>query len=903
MKITVLYAFFIGLLTLPLSSYGQNERVNLSVSQESDALHFEFSGRDQWDYEIEKKGTAIEIEISGLKDSDLKKLKESKFDLVSKIVTRPGADGKTVIRLETASGDVESFDYLTDQPSRLIVDIFKRELPQKSLAQAPKTKSTSTSKNASRDPASDALAISSTGGVNASSSKKWILDASDPELKRFDIQDFEVSESAIIASKDNFYPPLKIMRAPSPFFEEMLNKQPSYEISRNDSEENKQARLILTLSQRGRVQVTLQTIEWFLKKFPNSKYDEIIRFIKADNEYKIWQESKDIAYFDRALTSYQIAAERHPTSPLAERSALFSGLALLDRGDWIKSLEKLQAFTQKVQTGPSFEVAKLAEAHALFNLKKFNEALAAYKDLEKSATLPIIKAHSSYNQGDVLTQARSFESANQAYEKAWKDYPQFREQFPNAYFNQAQNYFVQKDFRKSLSVFRDFLKKFPSHPEAPIVMTRAGEILEVLGAPQSRVVGAWLETQFRYGSTPLTLPARIRLLGQRFSALKERELAKVTGEILKEIAESELPGLQQMGAFVISEGYLKRNNFAESRNWLERFYKENLNTVDKNDLRRRIVRVIQEDLNNSVKLGQPVQALQTYEKYKDSYFKHVDRIDTQFLLANAYHVLGAEGEAESRLKKVLNRLYAIRGSSEEKERRVLERLPLISSVQLKLGKSFIQQNKKTEAYKVLSEIKNPEEMSQSEQVERVILFSHLMESRGESESAVRYLTELIREWRSEPVKVAEPYLELAKIERKMGRPDEAKRSLEMINTLKTSNPEVSDRVHFESLELVAQIEDDAKNFKEAAASYQKAVSLYPNRVSDRTRFRLGEVYLILGERNSAEAAWKPLESSKQPIWGKLAREKLSEKDWKQNYNKYIQRIPAAEAINKQEATE
>lgn len=875
--------------------------VTVQVSQESGTLHFEFSGRSQWDYNVDKKDQVIEIEIGGLSPTEISRIKSFKSDLIKQVTTAAGADGKTIFKFETVGSSIESFDYLTDQPSRLIIDIFKREepgLPKK--AQVAESIGTKKEKSkAKRDPASDSLQVSPNGNLQASSSKKWVLDANDPDLKRFDIADFEIKEDAIIASKDNYFAPLPLMRAPFPFFQELVLKKPVYEITKDETEENKQARLILTLSERERTLVALQTIEWYLNKFPNSKYDEIVRFLKADNQFKLWLTEKDVSAFDQAMASYQIAAEKYPDSPLASRSKLLTSLALLDRGDWIKALERLQAFAKQNKTGVSGEVAKLAEAHTLYNLKKYNEAIEIYQALEKSAQNQEIKFHASFNQGDVYTKSGNSVKANEAYQNSWNTYPNSKEQFPSSYFNQAQNEFVQKNYKNSLSLFREFLKTFPNHPYAPVVMARAGEILEILGAPQSRVVGAWLETQFRYGETPLTLPARLRLLGQRFTALKDREIKKVTDQLLGEISKSSLPGLQQMGSFIVSEGYLKRGNYTESREWLERFYKENLNTVDKVDLRRRIVRVLQEEIKSDLQKDSPVKALQLYEKYKEAYFKHVDRVDTQLALANAYQKLGGLGESEKRLKIVLNRLFSIRGTPEEKERKVLENLPKINGVQLSLGKAFFDQNKKTEAYNILAKMENPEDLSDSDQIERVKILSQLMEARGESESAIKYLTELIREWQSEPLKVAAPYLELALVEKRNGKTDQALRSLKIIDESKKINPEIDSKIHLQSLLAAGEIYDEKKDFNSAAAAYSKAVELYPESINERTRFRLGQIYSTLGETKKAEDVWKTLDDSKQTVWSKIAKEQMQDKDWKKNYNKYIQRIPAAETIKKE----
>ena len=104
-------------------------QTSLQLSQIGDTLHLEFAGQANWDYEVTKgkdKGAFYyEIEAPQLSDTQLIKLKNFKNSFVTKMDILPAATGKTKLRIYLESEQFEAFDYLTDQPSKLIVDLYR----------------------------------------------------------------------------------------------------------------------------------------------------------------------------------------------------------------------------------------------------------------------------------------------------------------------------------------------------------------------------------------------------------------------------------------------------------------------------------------------------------------------------------------------------------------------------------------------------------------------------------------------------------------------------------------------------------------------------------------------------------------------------------------------------------
>ena len=58
------------------------------------------------------------------------------------------------------------------------------------------------------------------------------------------------------------------------------------------------------------------------------------------------------------------------------------------------------------------------------------------------------------------------------------------------------------------------------------------------------------------------------------------------------------------------------------------------------------------------------------------------------------------------------------------------------------------------------------------------------------------------------------------------------------------------------------------------------------------RYKLGEIYFSQGKIKKAEQAWTGFKGAQAEFWGKLAKEQMKNLSWRDDYKKYIERIPA-----------
>lgn len=891
-------------------------KINGSINFQGETVHLEMLGQTNWVYDLkrlDRKGqTIVEMTVDPMDDSTIKTLSQFKSDYVTAVsVNREGPDGKHVISFTLASEDIETFDYLTDQPSRLIVDFYvnpaqaqaKKEVKKTALPQVlpPKVTKKEVAKDATRKPAtSDALAVAPQGPLAGESveNRSGIFDGGDPNYERFSIKDYEIKDDYVLRAKENYYIPFPMLETPVNFWEKLKASPTIYEISTKNNDENKQARLLLTLFEKGRYAVYLKTEQWFKEKYPKSEYAEIVDFMTADVYYNLWQEKNNANDYDRAIQKYKEAIQKYPASPLTERTSLKIGFLALERGD---NIAALRAFNEHIdnknfgsgKNSVSKDLAHLGMGLAYMKMNKWDEAIAEYSLVEKNSSNRDLQVEAAYRRGDVMVRAKNFTKAVDEYKNALKKYPEGQNFYPNAIYNQAESLFGMKQYGPSMDVYRDFVKKFPTSAHAPFAMTRLGELLEIMGADKSRVIGAYLETYFRYGENPSAIIARLRLLSARMKGMKPKETANAVSEIMSLAKRVDLPNIEQFATVMVADGYTRRGEFQKSIDLLSTYYKEHPTSVDVPLVTKRIVNNINEKLQSEVEAGNFIQALKTHSQYSDSWLKGSPRLDTKFYVGKAFEMAGVPQESQKYYRDVLNRTYAVKGTQAGKELSFFEDLPSEDVLNLRLAAINTQEQKFNQAYEYLKNIKAPEKMSETDQIERVTLAVKLLERRGDTDSAIRYLGELLKTWKGQPELVAEPYMKLAELQLKQGKSEEAIQALTAVDKLQDDSGKVSPVIHAKALETVGDIYFNKGDKDKAIQAYNHLLEKYEDkRPLASIRYKLGEIYFKRGEPQKAADIWNDLKGDRSEFWKSLAQEQLKNSEWRDGYKKYIKRIPA-----------
>lgn len=909
----------------------QAEELKGLVRNQGETFNFELAGQKNWDYDLkrvkEKNQTKIQLLLKAADQNSLSKITQIENPFVQSIlVKQQPLDKKWLVEFILKNESVDTFDYLTDQPSKLIIDFYLNDKLTNDLAQRPETLQASTAKAtktakpktlvtapvktttnqvANRNPAqADFLKIEEASGIETSALLKSGLNENTETLfGRFVIKDVEINEKSILRSDNNYYLKFPMLETEFSFWS-MMKKNPAvYQFLGYTTEEEKQVQLLKTLFKKKRYLVFKQTVDWFVNKFPESKYLESVSFMTADAFIELWREEKNDKFFELGQFGYLQAIVKYPTSVLAERTSLMLGLLALDKQDYMTAIRRFNNHIENknFKDRLSTEYAKLGLGYSYSKINKLSDAVSEMDSIEKSSSNPLVQAEAAFRKADFYFDAKKYDAAIDTYNSALKKYSALANLFPNAQFNKMESYFWKRKYLESHQSGLEFAQKFPSHAYAPYALTRVGELLEILGAEQSRSIGSFLETYFRYGDSPKTVVARLHLLSTRMKSMKEEEVKKTIAKMEELSQKSELENIDQFKTTMIADGFSRRMDHEKAIQILSDFYQNNPNRSDSKQVTKRITRNIFDQIKFYSDSGKHKDVLKTYQKYSDTWLKYRDRIDTDFFLGLAYEKAGDFDVALEKYIKTYQNMQAIKGTEKEKWVAVTEDVPSEDSLNLRIADCYYQNKKFQEAYQQVEKIKSPHLLSEVDQVLRVQLASDLYEQKGDLDTAMRYLTELVRVWNGKPELAVGALLDLADMQNKKNDTDEAQKSLEKVLDIAETNKKVAPRDAMRAANFSADLYLKQNKVDEAAKRYTFILDRFESTEDvAEERYKLGEIYFKKGELKKAETVWSKLKGPKAAVWTKITNNKLQEAQWNDDYKKYLKRIPAMSKIEDQQ---
>lgn len=887
------------------------DEINVLVDEMGDVSHIEFDGREIWDYKLTKESDmSVSVEVDALSDKAIVQLQTFKSAHVTKVEVVPGTNLKHKVVFHLKEKLVKSFDYITDEPSRLVIDFYKdvpkvvkkeTKKPTKKIAKLPAKKT--------RAPAgTDFLAQEKKDQKEEMS--PTILDGADPTYSRFRIQDYEIDDSAIIASKLNLYIRYPMLKVQSNDFTQLLSEPNIYEIDEGTSDENKKARLLHSLYNKGNIDgeskpnvqprnaVFLKALELFRKEFPNSQYNEALNLMEADVYFNLWLNEKNIADFDHAISLYSKILLSVKNSKFHEKTLRLIGYAYMDRKDYGSAYTQFQKYVKDYPESPHLYRVKFAMAEALSHLNSIADAYKIYDDIEKDPKGGVHSVEAAFRKGDLHAVNDKHIDAIDEYQRAIKKFGAEASQYPSAHFNIAESKFwlprTRDTLKESLNGYIDFLVNYPKNSHASYAMERIGETLEILGAPQKKYNGALLETIYRYGDSPAAGIAKIRMLREKIPTMKKKDVDDEIAKINEFIKSSDLSRLQEFKTIMIADGYYADKNYETALENLISFY-QSFPLSDYLDVfKKRIVQTIKEQVSNSVDNRDYLKAFQIYGQNAGSWLKGADRIDTDYLLGVSFERSGVPEEAQKKYQAVLNRLYAIKGTQEEKERSVFESLPSIDEVNLRLAAVYSFKSEFGKAQDHLKEVSEKNLINEDDKVERVYLSSVVYEKLNNTPFAIANLNELTKTWQGRPSKLAPVYLRLAKLQAASKEQNKAIETIDKLLNMASDTSDVSAEDHMSALRTKAELAEELKNAKIAEEAYTQLLEKFEDRYPlYSARYQLGKIKFEAGDIKEAEKIWSPLrDKSEAQLWSKLAQENLKNSEWKSEYKKYTNRIPA-----------
>ncbi|MCB0393412.1 MAG: tetratricopeptide repeat protein, partial [Bdellovibrionales bacterium] len=673
--------------------------IDSKIERVADATHLEFSGASEWDYDLEKNGNKVRMKVPKLSATAASKIKSWTGPLVQSVSIQPGVDKGDEIVFTLTKENIEAFDYLTDQPSRLIVDFFVPDEPKATAKEPARSKSKANEtvlraelpdkKIPNRNPAASEFIQSEEADTNAPIASVsngelpplndyGVFDGADPEFSRFSVKAEDVNQDAVIASRRNIYIHYPILEVEDENLQKLWDAPPKYQVIASDDEENKQVRFLSELLEKKRFAVFTKTLELFREKYPKSKrYDELIAYMEADNFYNLWLKDKNPTDFEAAMARYNKILFDYPNSKLTERIYLLMGFSFVYRKNSMGAMAIFDKYLRDFPDSKYKYLAQMALARSYAIMRNFDKAYELFDRIASDPKAGVYRVEAKYRYGDVAFMEGQYERAVSLYSEAKSQYPSDWRRYPNAHFNSSESKFWLKNYKESLDSYVEFLRTFPSNNYGGFALTRIGELLDILGAPKKKVLGAYLESIFRYNGTEGAHLAKIRLTSNRMKNMKDKEIEADIQDFEKYLTESKLPMLIPFTRVAVSDGFYDRKEYDKSINILIDYYKNNPTSVVLPVFKTRIERTLITQIKDRVDAGEFIETLRLYGQNSSKWLKDSDRIDMVFYVGEAFEQAGSPSDAGKLYQEALNRLYAVKGTSAEKERGVFENLPTL----------------------------------------------------------------------------------------------------------------------------------------------------------------------------------------------------------------------------------
>lgn len=901
-----LIAFFITgfVLTAQAMPQKQSHGISAHIERVGGMTHFEFNGKKEWNYDLKKEGKKILLTLPRLNHQSLEKIEEFNSLLVEKIHVDSEHPNKTKITLDLSDSRVESFDYLTQDPNNLVIDLFvdkdsilgeiKESKKKTQIAKNQKKKPDKKGKKIDRKPAFAEFFV-----VDQKEPKKKVASEgplpvgriySDTEL--FDFSNLSSSgynsedlEASVIEAKGNIYLRFPILKLKNRHLQELQSFAPEYEIRKSFSDENKKARKLLQMFNQRSFASFIKAKKLFKKTFPQSSYDEILQYVEADTWVELWKLNKRPEYLTKAMNIYRKLIERYPSSKITERTLIQAGLLAHDVGEYFIATKMLRRYLKNYPYSPFNNHIKIYLADSLAHLNNFDGARVVYDQViadDEEGTA----AEAAYRLGDIYFLKQSFRRAERSYDEALTKYPKLAENFPNAIFNKAESQFNMAEYPSSLKSYQEFFKKFPTHSYSAYALTRIGELTNLLKHDKRGAQGYYNEAFFRFRNSMGGTIARMRSLSQRFKDMKEKELKTAIQEIREREKVIDLHQVDEFSAFMISDGYYGRGDYLKAANTLINYFQVNPKPVNIKKFEKRISRSIAGEVRNLLKGGDLVSALNIIESHQKSWLSKSRRVDVQFFRAKAYEKMNLFEEALTSYDRIEKRMNGLQGTKEEIERKVFEYYPTFDQLHLRQAVTNYENGDKKKALSLLNGIKAIKDLDSQSKVDFYFTLSQLSFEQKNYPDALKTAL-LVDEKVIEDPEQREKYnIFLSEVYEKNQKFDKA---IDILEKFYTKFKGEQDQVYI--LSRLFQLYRSKGLKDKAIETGETLLADYASKYNlDKERYHLGELHFNNNNSKQAQRVWKDL--TKKSMWSELATNKQVNGNWQKETDNKINRIPA-----------
>ena len=880
------------------------------INHLNEVTHLEIPNVTPADYTIKRNNEVLEITIEGLTEAQQKKLSEYSDRFIRKIEIKKSTSlSKDIITFYLSEKNIEVFDYLTDAPSTLSIDLFAKDDAREIDAEyemAQKLNKKKFEKNIkSKSPARDIAStefIKTIGLVTVSDDTDDVKKHAETEVEkikkrkeinkdllrivrlakqdsedilRFDTDKINFSKDSLIEGRNRIYIKYPVLLSEHKYVSDILEKNVQYDFKKSTDVVTQDFLKLRKIYANEDFKNFLKAKKIFSKKHPKSKFEEMISYMEADAYLKIYAQENEKIFYDRSLKIYDSLINKYPESPVSERTLLLISYLRLQNKQYFEAVRNLKLYLTKYEKSPLYENIQLILAQSLVYLHEYKDAKKTYENLFKSENSEI-KSAAYYAYGDIFFEERDYSSAIKFYNEALKKYPTEDKLYPNIYFNLGETQFLLGQYKESLNNLRKFIEQHPQHDFASFAWTRMGEIFEMSEVNPKIWKGLFNESYFRFENKLGGAIAKINLLYDQAITSPLQKFPFIVEQMRAYKDKIPLKQANEYLNFKISDAFYETGKYQEAVAILIDHFKTGDIPDHVEKFHKRIGRGLAAQLRADVGAGKIVDGLKLFDETDPLWFKKSERFDFSFYKGELFRQAKLFSKATIEYEKYVKAFESVPNKQELDKS---QRLPYLSEVYLRIAECQFNQGQIQFAKDTIKKVNSNE------------LNSALMGEYSMLNAAILIKNE----------KIPEAILALQNIEKK---------NLEIILLLSDLQNQIGNAVDAVST-IDKYVESGANTGVERFTLLKKKLNIletkdkkkfpeflsrFYNEFKDNKFDFEREKYLLFSqliEQQKNKEADEVFERIKpQSYWAKLATELKGNNQWSQKYQKYIDRIPA-----------
>ncbi len=890
---------------------------NTEINHLNEVTHLEIPNIAPADYVIKKTDEKIELSVEALSEANLQKLKNYSDRFIRKIeVNKNNSLSKDVITFYLSEKNLEIFDYLTDAPSTLSIDIFakddsKEQDAEYEISQKLEKKSSPAKKNTKqedfkvvskgRDIAS-AEFIKTIGQVTITGDTtdvKKEAEKDNEELKKkkevnremqriirlakmdtadilkFDTEKVNFSKDSLIEGTNRIYIKYPMLLSEHSTISDILQRDIRFEFKPSQDPVSLDFMKVRKFYTNRDYKSFLKAKKIFAKKHQSSKFDEMINYMEAEAYLKLYNEEGLKIFFDRSLKIYDALLTKYPDSPISERTLLLASYLRLKDKNYFDASRNLKTYIKLYPQSPLRENMELILAQSLVRLHEYKEAKQIYNSLF-SSTAPDVKASAYYEYGDAFFEARDYEKALTAYSEALKMFPAEDKSYPNIYFNMGEIEFLLGRYKNSLEDLRKFISQHPQHEYASFAWTRMGEIFEMSEVDPKIWKGYFNESFFRFQNKLGGAIAKINLLYHQALTSPPKKFEYIIDQMKAYENQIALPQANEYLHFKISDAYYETGNYKKSVQVLMDHFKTGDVPEHVEKFHKRIGRGLAAQLRSLVAQNNILEGLKLFDQTDNLWFKKSKRFDFSFYKGELFRHANLYSKAHLEYEKYLVDFANVKNQQDLDKS---QKMPYLVEVHLRNAEALLALSQSQKAQEQLSKI-NRESLAPELQDEYSLANAQLLAQNEKPEQAIEELKKISKPTVKHLSFLLDQY-------QKTGQTNEAISTIDQQIEKQT----FSELDRFLLLKKKVSILEVSKDKK-----FPEFLARFYNEFKDKKFDFDREKYLLyrnLSEQNKTKEASEVF-SRIQPnsYWARLAKEVQEDDQWSQKYKKYVDRIPA-----------